>query len=114
MSEIDWVREALGFAAYALAIGGTWMVAKGHRAGWLIGLLGNAAWVVTGCYLGFWNMIIWSLIWAIPNYQGWKTGREQQPIPETPASDGLCLSCGTTCGGDDFWPCSAADAGPDV
>jgi hypothetical protein len=70
--------DALGHLAYLFLFVGMFLLARGHRAGWLLRIVGSLMWAALGFPLAMTSIILWDLAGAGIDAYGfyrWRTGK---------------------------------------
>lgn len=72
------LQDALGHLFYFFLVLGHLLVARKHRAGFLLRVVGGLSWAVLGAWMGYTSIILWSLAFAVVDFTGWHHWRASE------------------------------------
>ncbi len=81
LSNVDWIREAIGTTAIACGMVGKWKLGSGKRVGWIWGFIGSFFWLWFAIRIesptGVINNFVFLLL-SIRGYKAWERFMENK------------------------------------
>jgi len=76
----DNLPDLLGHLFYISILIGTVLLTRKHKYGWLFRVVGDIGWVVIGCIIGMYSIMIWSTVFCLNDLRGflkWKWSEDE-------------------------------------